>query len=86
MRVTKKLAGHTGYLSCCRFINDKQIITSSGDMTCGLWDIERGQRLMEFTGHSGRIHLDMADNEHKTCPRTHAHTKYVCICNAAQVM
>ncbi len=54
VRVTKELAGHTGYLSCCRFVNDRQIITSSGDMSCALWDIEKGQRVMEFTGHSGR--------------------------------
>ena len=25
--------GHTGYLSCCRFMDDNQIVTSSGDMT-----------------------------------------------------
>ena len=51
--MSKELAGHTGYLSCCRFLNDRQILTSSGDMSCALWDIERGQRIMEFTGHAG---------------------------------
>ncbi|KNG82754.1 guanine nucleotide-binding protein subunit beta [Aspergillus nomiae NRRL 13137] len=39
-RVARELSGHSGYLSCCRFINDRRIITSSGDMTCMLWDIE----------------------------------------------
>ena len=53
VRVSKELAGHTGYLSCCRFLNNRQILTSSGDMSCALWDIERGQRVMEFTGHAG---------------------------------
>ena len=24
---------HTGYLSCCRFLDDSQIVTSSGDMS-----------------------------------------------------
>ena len=33
MRVTKELQGHTGYLSCCRFLDDSKILTSSGDMT-----------------------------------------------------
>ncbi|KAI4877062.1 hypothetical protein NFI96_002403 [Prochilodus magdalenae] len=31
VRVTRELPGHTGYLSCCRFLSDNQIITSSGD-------------------------------------------------------
>uniref|UniRef100_A0AAQ4R9E9 Guanine nucleotide binding protein (G protein), beta polypeptide 2 n=1 Tax=Gasterosteus aculeatus aculeatus TaxID=481459 RepID=A0AAQ4R9E9_GASAC len=34
VRVSRELPGHTGYLSCCRFIDDNQIITSSGDTTC----------------------------------------------------
>jgi WD40 repeat protein len=55
MRVIRELQGHTGYLSCCRFINDRQIVTSSGDTTCALWDIERGQRIVEFLGHTGDV-------------------------------
>uniref|UniRef100_A0A5F9D3K2 G protein subunit beta 2 n=1 Tax=Oryctolagus cuniculus TaxID=9986 RepID=A0A5F9D3K2_RABIT len=42
VRVSRELPGHTGYLSCCRFLDDNQIITSSGDTTCALWDIETG--------------------------------------------
>ena len=38
-RGVRELSAHSGYLSCCRFINDRQIVTSSGDMTCVLWDI-----------------------------------------------
>ncbi len=49
------LAGHTGFLSCCRFIGDHKMITSSGDQTCGLWDVETGKRLIEFTGHAGDV-------------------------------
>ena len=30
-QVTRELAGHNGYLSCCRFLSDKQILTSSGN-------------------------------------------------------
>jgi guanine nucleotide-binding protein G(I)/G(S)/G(T) subunit beta-1 len=33
VRVSRELPGHTGYLSCCRFLDDSQIVTSSGDMT-----------------------------------------------------
>ena len=42
IKVARELAAHTGYLSCCRFLQDGQIVTSSGDMTCALWDVESG--------------------------------------------
>ncbi|MBZ3873032.1 Guanine nucleotide-binding protein G(I)/G(S)/G(T) subunit beta-1 [Sciurus carolinensis] len=40
MCVRRELVGHTGYLSCCLFLNENQIVTSSGDTMCALWDIE----------------------------------------------
>ena len=55
MKVTKHLNGHTGYLSCCRFLDDGQILTSSGDTTCILWDIEAGQQVVSFVGHNGDV-------------------------------
>jgi len=55
IRVSRELNSHTGYLSCCRFLNDRQIITSSGDMTCILWDIEAGSKLTEFSDHNGDV-------------------------------
>lgn len=55
VRVSRELPGHTGYLSCCRFLDDNQIVTSSGDMTCALWDIETGQQCTSFTGHTGDV-------------------------------
>ena len=55
VRVSRELPGHTGYLSCCRFIDDNQIVTSSGDMTCALWDIETGQQVTSFAGHTGDV-------------------------------
>merc|ERR1712100_709487 len=45
-----ELNNHTGYLSCCRFLNDQQMLTSSGDGTCILWDIEKAQKITEFCG------------------------------------
>lgn len=54
-RVARELSGHSGYLSCCRFINDRRILTSSGDMTCVLWDIETGSKLHEFADHLGDV-------------------------------
>jgi len=55
IRVCRELNAHTGYLSCCRFIDDKRIVTSSGDMTCILWDIEAGQKVREFSDHDGDV-------------------------------
>jgi len=51
----RELSAHSGYLSCCRFISDRQIVTSSGDMTCMLWDIEAGVRVIEFSDHTGDV-------------------------------
>jgi guanine nucleotide-binding protein G(I)/G(S)/G(T) subunit beta-1 len=50
--VLRELISHTGYLSCCRFLDDRQIITSSGDTTCILWDIEAGTKIKEFNDHN----------------------------------
>jgi guanine nucleotide-binding protein G(I)/G(S)/G(T) subunit beta-1 len=50
-RAYRELVGHEGYLSCCRFINETNILTSSGDSTCILWDIETGAPTLKFLGH-----------------------------------
>eukprot|EP00088_Acartia_fossae_P002470 TRINITY_DN1099_c1_g1_i1.p1 TRINITY_DN1099_c1_g1~~TRINITY_DN1099_c1_g1_i1.p1 ORF type:complete len:341 (+),score=61.34 TRINITY_DN1099_c1_g1_i1:265-1287(+) len=54
-KISRELPGHTGYLSCCRFIDDNQIVTSSGDMTCALWDVETGQQVTLYSGHAGDV-------------------------------
>jgi len=50
-----ELAGHEGYLSCCRFLSNSEIITSSGDSTCILWDIETKQVKSTFSEHTGDV-------------------------------
>ncbi|KAF0024161.1 hypothetical protein F2P81_022963 [Scophthalmus maximus] len=42
-----------GYLSCCRFLSDTEIMTASGDTTCCLWDLETGKQKIIFTNHIG---------------------------------
>mmetsp|Transcript_25674 Transcript_25674/g.83222 ORF Transcript_25674/g.83222 Transcript_25674/m.83222 type:complete len:233 (-) Transcript_25674:577-1275(-) len=60
-RPSCELAGHDGYLSCCRFIDECKILTASGDGTCCLWDIERRQAAMTFTGHTSDVmSIDLA--------------------------
>lgn len=54
-RSYRELAAHDGYLSCCRFITDKQIVTSSGDSTCILWDVEAGTAKTTFEDHEGDV-------------------------------
>jgi WD40 repeat protein len=50
-----ELAQHEGYLSCCRFVDDDQIITSSGDTTCILWDVATKSPKQTFLGHDGDV-------------------------------
>ncbi|CAN0338954.1 guanine nucleotide-binding protein G(I)/G(S)/G(T) subunit beta-1-like isoform X2 [Lethenteron reissneri] len=55
IKVTRELPGHNGYLSCCRFLDDTKILTSSGDTLCCLWDIETGRLSSTFMGHTGDV-------------------------------
>jgi len=50
-----ELAQHEGYLSCCRFLHDDEIITSSGDSTCILWDVESKTPKAIFNDHQGDV-------------------------------
>ncbi|XP_061880439.1 guanine nucleotide-binding protein subunit beta-5b-like [Entelurus aequoreus] len=61
----KAVAMHTNYVSGCTFTNsDMQLLTSSGDGTCALWDVESGQLLQSFHGHTADVlSLDLAPSE-----------------------
>lgn len=45
VRCARELTGHDAYVSCSRFIDDNKILSSSGDMTCVMWDIEMGEAI-----------------------------------------
>ncbi|KAL3233638.1 Guanine nucleotide-binding protein subunit beta [Nakaseomyces bracarensis] len=47
--------GHTGYISGVEFIDEPQVVTSSGDMTCALWDINKSKRIREYSNHLGDV-------------------------------
>jgi len=51
----RELAQHEGYLSCCRFLNDEQIITSSGDSTLIMWNVETKTPYCTFKDHTGDV-------------------------------
>lgn len=54
-RAQWELSGHDGYLSCCRFVDDKNIVSSSGDSACIYWDIETGSAIKTFNDHNGDV-------------------------------
>lgn len=54
-KATAELSSHSGYLSCARFVSDDQIVTSSGDTTCILWDIERSKPVLHFKDHDADV-------------------------------
>jgi guanine nucleotide-binding protein G(I)/G(S)/G(T) subunit beta-1 len=66
IKVTKQLSAHNGYLSGCQFITDKNIVTSSGDQTCILWDTELGQVTRKFSGHTGDVMCVHISPDHNT--------------------
>lgn len=47
--------GHTGYVSSIDFLDETQILSASGDMTCALWDIPKAKRVREYTDHLGDV-------------------------------
>jgi len=60
-----ELAQHEGYLSCCRFIHDDEIVTSSGDSTCILWDVETKTPKAIFNDHTGDVmSVSIFDSNH----------------------
>lgn len=46
-----RLQEHSGYLSGVAFLDDTQVLTSSGDGTCMLWDINARKLVHTFEGH-----------------------------------
>ncbi|XP_074599138.1 guanine nucleotide-binding protein subunit beta-2 [Brevipalpus obovatus] len=54
-KLVRELAGFDGFLSCCRFVDDKKIITGTADKKIILWDIETGNKIMEYKGHTGDV-------------------------------
>lgn len=60
-----ELAQHEGYLSCCRFLSEEQILTSSGDGTIIQWDINERKALATFTDHTSDV---MSVSVNEACP------------------
>eukprot|EP00485_Elphidium_margaritaceum_P006063 CAMPEP_0202700112 /NCGR_PEP_ID=MMETSP1385-20130828/13327_1 /ASSEMBLY_ACC=CAM_ASM_000861 /TAXON_ID=933848 /ORGANISM="Elphidium margaritaceum" /LENGTH=359 /DNA_ID=CAMNT_0049357233 /DNA_START=26 /DNA_END=1102 /DNA_ORIENTATION=+ len=50
-----ELEQHEGYISCIRFWDDAHLISSSGDSTLLLWDIEKQKPISQFMDHTGDV-------------------------------
>lgn len=47
-----EMASHDGFLSCCRFLSEQEMLTSSGDSTCIHWDITKALPINTFAEHT----------------------------------
>lgn len=47
-----EMVNHDGFISCCRFLSEAEILTSSGDSTCIRWDISSGRPISTFAEHT----------------------------------
>jgi len=50
-----EFAEHEGYLSCCRFLDDNKMFTSSGDSAVIEWDINAQKCLNKMTAHKADV-------------------------------
>jgi len=50
-----ELMGHEGYVASCTFFDDHRILSTSGDSTIVLWDIERRAANMKFSDHHADV-------------------------------
>jgi guanine nucleotide-binding protein G(I)/G(S)/G(T) subunit beta-1 len=50
-----EMASHDGFLSCCRFVSEDQILTASGDSTIILWDVATAKPVETFSEHKADV-------------------------------
>jgi len=50
-----ELNGHDGYVSCCRFVDETKIVSSSGDGSCIVWDLETKKPMMKLLEHQSDV-------------------------------
>jgi guanine nucleotide-binding protein G(I)/G(S)/G(T) subunit beta-1 len=55
VRPAHELMAHDGYLSCCRFLDERSLLTSSGDSTCIFWDVDKNEAITSFADHGGDV-------------------------------
>jgi len=53
--LVKELMGHNACISSLRFISEEKLLSSSGDSSCFLWDIEKGKIIGKYEHHEKDI-------------------------------
>jgi len=66
---TAELSGHVGYISCMKYVDDNHILTSSGDSTCCLWDVETTSKIAEFKDHQADVMCISVSPDNNFCIR-----------------
>eukprot|EP00475_Leptophrys_vorax_P029126 TRINITY_DN42526_c0_g1_i1.p1 TRINITY_DN42526_c0_g1~~TRINITY_DN42526_c0_g1_i1.p1 ORF type:complete len:345 (+),score=48.81 TRINITY_DN42526_c0_g1_i1:15-1049(+) len=60
--ITCELSGHEGYVSSCSFARGgTQMITTSGDSSAALWDLETSKVLTRYIEHSADVNCSAVD-------------------------
>ncbi|CCH46376.1 Vegetative incompatibility protein [Wickerhamomyces ciferrii] len=54
-RIVSILKGHTCGITACDFVDNEEILTASGDMTCASWDLNKGNKKDEYLDHLGDV-------------------------------
>lgn len=49
------LKGHSAYITDLSYLTDSTLVSSSGDMTCSLWDMNTGRRISTLYDHLGDV-------------------------------
>jgi len=62
--LVSELMAHDGYISSCRFIGQKNLLSASGDSSVINWDLERGEIVNTFFDHLGDVmHIAMSPKD-----------------------
>lgn len=51
----QQLTDHNGFISSIHYIDDTQLLCSSGDNTCALWDSEKNVKQTSYEGHTAEV-------------------------------
>jgi len=54
-KISRELIGYEGFLSSNRFLDDTNLITGSGDQKVIHWNLNTGDKVHEWFGHSGDV-------------------------------
>jgi len=62
-----EVLGYEGFLSSARFLDDKSLVTGSGDMKVMHIEVETGKKLLDMQGHNGDVAaLSLRPNDSNT--------------------